>query len=67
MVTNLITAKERIAQDPRFKIAGEALYAEPNVVAVEKNDRPWSEKVAQVVTELKADGTLAKISEKWIG
>lgn len=67
MVTNLITAKERIAQDPRFRIAGDTLYAEPNVVAVEKNDPQWSEKVAQVVTELKADGTLAKISEKWIG
>lgn len=67
MVTNLITAKERIASDPRFKIAGETLYAEPNVVAVEKGDPRWSEKVAQVVSELKADGTLAKISEKWIG
>lgn len=67
MVTNLITAKERIAQDPRFKIAGETLYAEPNVVAVEKGDPQWSEKITQVITELKADGTLAKISQKWIG
>ncbi|ANC03889.1 amino acid ABC transporter substrate-binding protein [Pseudomonas putida] len=67
MVTNLITAKERIAQDPRFKIAGDTLYAEPNVVAVEKGDPQWSQKVTQVITELKADGTLAKISQKWIG
>lgn len=67
MVTNLITARERIAQDPRFKIAGDTLYAEPNVVAVEKGDAQWNAKVAQVVAQLKADGTLGKISRKWIG
>ncbi|NTY90769.1 transporter substrate-binding domain-containing protein [Pseudomonas putida] len=67
MVTNLITAKERIAQDPRFKITGETLYAEPNVIAIEKGDPQWNEKVIEVITALKADGTLAKISQKWIG
>lgn len=67
MVTNLVTAKARIAQDPRFKIAGGTLYAEPNVVAVEKGDPQWNEKVTQIITSLKADGTLARISEKWIG
>jgi polar amino acid transport system substrate-binding protein len=67
MVTNLITARERIAQDPRFKIAGDTLYAEPNVVAVEKGDPQWNAKVADVVAQLKADGTLSKLSKKWIG
>ncbi|MNU69992.1 Cystine-binding periplasmic protein precursor [compost metagenome] len=67
MVTNLITARERIAQDPRFKIAGDTLYAEPNVVAIEKGDPQWNAKVTEVVTQLKADGTLSKISQKWIG
>ncbi len=67
MVTNLITAKERIAQDPRFKLAGDALYAEPNVVATEKGDPQWDAKLAQVIGELKADGTLSRISQKWIG
>ena len=67
MVTNLITARERIAQDPRFKIAGDTLYAEPNVVAIEKGDPQWNAKVTEVVTQLKADGTLSRISQKWIG
>jgi len=67
MVTNLITARERIAQDPRFKIAGDVLYAEPNVVATEKGDPEWDAKVTQVIAELKTDGTLGKISQKWIG
>ena len=67
MVTNLITARERIAQDPRFKIAGNTLYAEPNVVAIEKGDPQWSARVTEVIDQLKADGTLSKISQKWIG
>lgn len=67
MVTNLITAKERITQDPRFKITGDTLYAEPNVVAIEKGDPQWNAKVTEVVNQLKADGTLSKISQKWIG
>ena len=67
MVPNLITARERIAHDPRFKIAGDPLYAEPNVVAIEKGDPQWSAKVTEVIGELKADGTLSKISQKWIG
>lgn len=67
MVTNLIIARERIAQDPRFKIAGDTLYAEPNVVAIEKGDPQWSARVTEVIDQLKADGTLSKISQKWIG
>lgn len=67
MVTNLITARDHIAQDPRFKIAGDTLYAEPNVVAIEKGDPQWNAKVIEVITQLKADGTLSKISQKWVG
>lgn len=67
MVTNLITARERINQDPRFKIAGDTLYAEPNVIATEKGDAEWDAKLTKVIAELKADGTLGKISQKWIG
>ncbi|WP_223453514.1 transporter substrate-binding domain-containing protein, partial [Pseudomonas sp. GL-RE-19] len=45
----------------------DTLYAEPNVVAIEKGDPQWNAKVTEVVTQLKADGTLSKISQKWIG
>lgn len=37
------------------------------VVAIEKGDPQWSAKVTEVIGELKADGTLSKISQKWIG
>lgn len=53
--------------DQRLKLAGAALYEEPNSVAIEKGDAEWDAKVRQVFAELKADGTLAKLSQKWIG
>jgi len=67
ILTNLVTAQPRIDQDKRFKLAGEALYAEPNAVAIEKNDAEWRAKVESVFAELRQDGTLAAISKKWIG
>jgi len=67
ILTNLVTAKPRLDEDKRFKLAGAPLYEEPNSVAIEKGDPEWDAKVRQVFAELKADGTLAKISQKWIG
>ncbi|WP_407313769.1 ABC transporter substrate-binding protein [Pseudomonas sp. nanlin1] len=67
LLTNLVTAQPRLNQDKRFKIAGAPLYEEPNAVAIEKGDAEWNAKVRQVFAELKADGTLSKLSQKWIG
>ncbi|MFH7456765.1 amino acid ABC transporter substrate-binding protein, partial [Pseudomonas syringae pv. tagetis] len=38
ILTNLVTAKPRLDQDKRIKLAGESLYEEPNSVAIEKDD-----------------------------
>ncbi len=67
LLTNLVTAQPRLNEDKRFKIAGAPLYEEPNAVAIEKGDAEWNAKVRQVFAELKADGTLSKLSQKWIG
>lgn len=67
ILTNLVTAKPRLDQDKRFKLAGETLYEEPNSVAIEKNDPEWDAKVREVFAELKKDGTLSTLSQKWIG
>lgn len=67
ILTNLVTAKPRLDQDKRFKLAGPALYEEPNSVAIEKGDAEWDAKVREVFAQLKQDGTLTRISQKWIG
>ncbi len=67
ILTNLVTAQPRLNQDKRFKLAGAPLYEEPNSVAIEKGDAEWDAKVRQVFAQLKQDGTLSKLSQKWIG
>ena len=67
ILTNLVTAQPRLNQDQRFKLAGEPLYAEPNSVAIEKGDAEWDGKVREVFAQLKKDGTLSALSQKWIG
>ncbi|QWA11144.1 transporter substrate-binding domain-containing protein [Sodalis ligni] len=66
VVSDLATAKARIAKTSSFRIAAE-LYAEPNWVATDKGDAEWNKKVADTINALRADGTLAKISQHWFG
>jgi len=66
VVSDLATARARIKETGKFKIVG-TLYREPNWVAVDKGDDAWKAKVAATIAALRADGTLAKISKKWLG
>ncbi|PXX51022.1 transporter substrate-binding domain-containing protein [Aquitalea magnusonii] len=67
VISNLVTANERISKTGKFRIVGSPLYQEPNWVAVDKGDAQWNARVKQVISELKKDGTLSAISKKWIG
>jgi polar amino acid transport system substrate-binding protein len=68
VVSNLITAQARLARMPgKFKLVGAALYSEPNWVATDKGDTEFQRKLAEVMTALKKDGTLARLSIKWLG
>lgn len=65
IVASLGTAQGQIDAHGKLKLVGEPLFAEPNAVVTDKGDPEWDAEVKRVVTELKEDGTLAKISEKW--
>ncbi len=67
IVSDLATAQANINATHTLKIVGSVLYAEPNVVATEKGDPEWDRTVSRIIGELKADGTLAKLSRKWFG
>lgn len=68
IVANLVTANKRIqATSGKFKIVGAPLYEEPNWVAVDKGDQEWNDMIKTIINELHKDGTLKKISLKWIG
>ena len=66
VISDLATAKARINQTAAFKIVAQ-LYAEPNWIATDKGDPEWNEKIRTTLQSLRADGTLAKISQKWLG
>jgi polar amino acid transport system substrate-binding protein len=65
IVSDLATAQASIKATHALKIVGAVLYSEPNVVATEKGDPEWDATVARTINELKADGTLARISRRW--
>ncbi len=65
IVASAGTAQGQIEATGKLKIVGKPLFAEPNAVVTDKGDPEWDAEVARVIKELKADGTIAKISEKW--
>lgn len=67
VVADLATTKDRIDKGGPFKIVGAPLYAEPDWIATDKGDPEWDAKLKSTVDALRADGTLAKISQKWLG
>jgi polar amino acid transport system substrate-binding protein len=67
IISDFATAQAAVESSQALKIVGPVIYAEPNVVATEKGDADWDQIVARIFNEMKADGTLAKISLKWFG
>jgi polar amino acid transport system substrate-binding protein len=67
IISDLATARASIESTHALKIVGPALYSEPNVVATERGDPDWDRTVARIFAELRADGSLSRISHKWLG
>lgn len=67
LISNLVTARERIAKGGKFRVVGQPLYQEPNWVAVDKGDKEWNALVKKTIDELHKDGTLSRLSIKWVG
>ena len=68
LVSNLVTANERIKKTPgKFKLVGNALYEDPNWIATDKGDKEWHDTVVKIFDDMRKDGTLKQISIKWIG
>jgi polar amino acid transport system substrate-binding protein len=65
IIASVGTAQGQIDATGKLKIVGAPLFAEPNAVVTDKGDPEWDALVAKTIGELKADGTLKKISEKW--
>ncbi len=68
-----IIAPEQTAQNaikngyPVKIVEGEYAFREPLVVIAEKGDAEWTKKIGDLIAEMKADGTLGKLTTKWYG
>jgi len=69
VLSNYVTAKTRMDKNPgKFRLVGEPLYSEPNWIAVDKSgDTEWKAQIVKIMRDMKSDGTLARLSQKWIG
>jgi len=69
VLSNYVTAKVRMDKTPgKFRLVGEPLYSEPNWIAVDKSgDAEWKAQIVKIVRDMKSDGTLTRLSLKWIG
>ncbi|WP_214473206.1 transporter substrate-binding domain-containing protein [Mesorhizobium sp. dw_380] len=67
IVASLGTAKGQIDATGTLKVLGDPLFAEPNAIVTDKGDPEWDAEVKRVIGELKTEGKLALISNKWFG
>jgi len=65
VVSDLATAQANITATHALRIVGGYLYEEPNMVATDKGDAEWEALVTRTIVAMKADGTLAMISQRW--
>ena len=67
MVADILTVTDYIKNGAPLKIVGEPLFYEPIAVAVDKGDPELAAKVAEIIGEMHADGTLTRLSTERLG
>jgi len=52
---------------PIVRVEGKPAYYEPLAIAVDKGDEAFNSALTKIVADMKTDGTLKQLSEKWYG
>jgi polar amino acid transport system substrate-binding protein len=63
----LPTIQEAIKGGYPMKVVGKPAFYEPLSVATDKGDPEFDARITEIVAEMRADGTLKALSEKWYG
>lgn len=58
---------QEIRQGRPLRIIGQPLYYVPQAVAIEPGDPELADRLAEIIAEMHADGTLTGLSMKWFG
>ena len=67
MIDALPAVNEAVKSGYPFRVVGDPLFYEPLAIALEKGDAELDAKISAIVDEMKADGVLSVLSEKWYG
>ncbi len=67
VVSSLPSVHDAIKAGYPIKQLGEPVFYEPLAIAIEHGDKEFNEKIADAIKDMKADGTLSKLSVKWYG
>ena len=68
IIVDEVVARYNVAKDPKnFKIAVSKLTNEPIGICFAKNNEAFRDRLDDIIVELREEGILKKISEKWFG
>jgi ABC-type amino acid transport substrate-binding protein len=68
IIVDEVVAKYYVAKDPKsYKVTGSRLTNEPIGICFEKSNAAFRDKVDDVIVELRKEGVLKSISQKWFG
>jgi polar amino acid transport system substrate-binding protein len=66
-LTSVPTIQAAIKNNYPLKQLGEPVFFEPLALAIDKGDKEFNDKLANIIANMKSDGTLTKLSQKWYG
>lgn len=70
-ISALPTLEGAVEAGKPIKIVGDPLYYEPLAAALDKespaNSKPLANEIGRIIEEMREDGTLTELSEKWYG
>lgn len=67
MVEGLPAILAAIKSGYPIKVVGEPIYYEPLALAIDRGDQEFNDKLAQIIADMKADGSMTALSMKWYG
>ena len=68
IIVDEVVARDYVAKDPKnYKVTGARLTNEPIGICVKKGNEAMRDKIDDLIVEMRKDGTLKTISQKWFG
>lgn len=67
VISSLPSIRDAIKAGYPIRQLGAPVFYEPLAVAIEPGDKEFNDKIAALIADMKADGTLRKLSLKWYG